>query len=738
MRHPLRGARYALVLPLVVAFAVLSASVDAKTSRNAPPPTPTPSLYSGPLPAPGPAILYEPPLGTTAPQLQNTGIWTAPPILISGASAYRDGEYLYQDFLFDDSGASELPDPQDPRAAGNLFSRPNGTYTYPTDPAYANNAADLVEFRVKPTSGATAFRITMNSMNDPALIGISIAIGTGSSSSHRFPFGANVNAPADMFLTIFPSGGTLVAQLQNAVTGKILTPAPTVNVDTTRSQIEVLIPASVWNPSGKIVRLAAGVGLWNSGANSYLLPTQSASSTQPGGAGTASNPAAFFNVAFRFAEPSPDPADLSETENPAWWRDRAQANALALNDISPFAAFVDFNKLASKVDDESGVPQTGPMDRIYASRTATGVGENFATSCFPSNQATCAGEYIGPLQPYAIYVPNLPRPTNGYGMTLLLHALSANYNQYLTSRNQSQLGDRGAGSIVITPEARGPDGFYTSLPGVETFEVWADVASHYLLNPDWTVITGYSMGGIGTFKLGEQFPDLFAKAESTVGDSNTSTVPSLRNVPVLMWNMAVDELVPAVSYLPTAMALDSAGYPYELDVFTPGEHLTLAVNDQFAPVAAFLGTTMVNRNPPHVTYVYDPALDYPNNDFVADHAYWLSNLSLRSTATATGTVDALSHGFGVGDPTPSGTQHGAGTLTGGNLPALAFVSQFQTLGPAPAIPVEDVIDLTTTNIATVSINPDRAAVDCNATINITSDGPIAVTLAGCNRVVQGP
>ena len=43
-------------------------------------------------------------------------------------------------------------------AAGNLFSKPNGTYTYPTDPAYAMNAADLVEFRVKPFADHTAFR----------------------------------------------------------------------------------------------------------------------------------------------------------------------------------------------------------------------------------------------------------------------------------------------------------------------------------------------------------------------------------------------------------------------------------------------------------------------------------------------------------------------------------------------------------------------------------------------------
>ena len=99
------------------------------------------SLYTGPGSRPGPAILYQP--AAVAPQLTNAGIWRASPILVSGASAYRDGEFLYQDWLYDDHGARELPDPADPRATGDTFSKPDGTYTYPTGAGYANDAADL-------------------------------------------------------------------------------------------------------------------------------------------------------------------------------------------------------------------------------------------------------------------------------------------------------------------------------------------------------------------------------------------------------------------------------------------------------------------------------------------------------------------------------------------------------------------------------------------------------------------
>ena len=73
---------------------------------------------------------------------------------------------------------------------------PNGTYTYPTGPGYDNDAADLVEFRVKPLTTMTAFRITMNTLQNPSLIAFSIAIGGAPGHVYPFPDGANVTAPA--------------------------------------------------------------------------------------------------------------------------------------------------------------------------------------------------------------------------------------------------------------------------------------------------------------------------------------------------------------------------------------------------------------------------------------------------------------------------------------------------------------------------------------------------------------
>ena len=121
------------------------------------------SLYRGPAPRPGPDILYAPP--AVAPQLQNTANWRAEPILVSGASAYRDGEFLYQDFLYDDHGATRpRRDPGDPRTASDTFSpaerhlhlpdRPGAT---PTTPPTSSSCASS-RSPTRPRSGSRSTR----------------------------------------------------------------------------------------------------------------------------------------------------------------------------------------------------------------------------------------------------------------------------------------------------------------------------------------------------------------------------------------------------------------------------------------------------------------------------------------------------------------------------------------------------------------------------------------------------
>src|SRR5207253_1347257 len=190
------------------------------------------------------------------------------------------------DFLNDDHGAAGVPDNSNPVGPNAfLFAPVAGTFTYPTDPVYANNAADLVELRVKPLADATAFRVTLDTLKDPSRTAFTIALGA-SDAPRAWPHGAGVSSPAALFLTVH-------------------------------------------------------------GASAELLDAAAGGAVQA-----------------------------------AWWRERAQADALRLGGVSGFSADVDFAKLAAGADDDSGVPKTGPIDRILASRHEFGQGMDPSKVCF--------------------------------------------------------------------------------------------------------------------------------------------------------------------------------------------------------------------------------------------------------------------------------------------------------------------------------------------------------------------
>ena len=695
-----------------------------------------PSVTSGHRP--GPDALYLPP--PRAPQLENIGPWQAEPLLISGAHAYRNGEWLYQDFLFDDHGATGVLDPSDPYGVStNLYSPAAGTFTYPTDEVYRHNAADLVELRITRLDDATALRITLNTLLDPALTAVTVALGDA--GSHDWPHGAGASSLAEVFLTTH--GGT--AELLDAATGEVISPPPTVTVDLERRQLDLRIPDGAWNPGTAAVPVTVGVGLWDVDAGTYLAPQPGpATEDTPGGGSLVGS--ALVNVGPRLDEPTPFIAGVTMADTAVgaralapWWRERQQSLQLTAGDLSPFSTTVDFGALgAGGTTDESTLPTSGPMNRIHASRYVAGQGiepDNvcFAISSTPSTPGTsCHGRYVGQLQPYAMYVPEGEPPADGWGLTLLLHSLSANHNQYLSTNNQVQLGERGEGHIVVTPEGRGPDGFYTGVPEAETFEVWADAARHHTIDTDRVAVSGYSMGGFGTYRLLARWPDLFANGFSVVGAPGTvaDQLPSLHNIPLLTWNAAADELVNIGDAEAAHAGLVDAGVAHVYDLFTTADHLTLAGNDEYTPGAEWMGDAEVDRDPSTIRYVLDPTED--SADVVADHAYWLSGLRLADPGAApTGTIEVHSAAFGNGRRTAEETSPGGGALVGGNAGAITYVERGVTQTDAEATTPADRLEITATNIARVTIDPARAGVTCDAELVVDSDGPLDVVLAGC-------
>lgn len=651
---------------------------------------------------PGPSVLYR---EGQSPLLENDGVWTASPILVSGSSAYRSGEFLYQDYLFDESGK------------------------YPASPEYSSqNNADLVELRIKPLEASTAVRLTLNSMqHDFEDVAATIALGD-SRLPLPVPHGANATMPAQVFVTVHGMTGDIV----DAVTGQTLPQKPIVVVDARRRQVDIRIPATAFDAKDRVVRVGAAVGLWDQAKQAYR-PQQLGS--------------AFMNVGFRYSE--------SGT-----WANNEQTAAQATGDQSRFSAQVDFRKLSAKVNDDmpgqvGGVPQSGLMSRIYASNFEQQQGRGPSTALDGAQssgvcQEPCNSKIVdfpGQLQPYQLFVPSAPPRSGGYGLVYAPHACGLNYRGVAGTEAVGPSVDGNAlNALVVYPEGRGGCHWYWSLSGADVFEAVGDATRHFPVDSRRVAISGSSMGGYGTYRLSAEWPDLFAALAPVIGCTAAETgwagpgtpaksgpaaliqvlAPSWRNVPIHSTIGKFDTDCNTTSQRPLREAIDQLGYRYEWREYA-GDHSTGAIEPSILDsrqYTQFLQDKEVVQNPERVTYVYNALADQRQWGLDADHAYWLSGIKARtSSGTAPmGTIDVTSHGLGSGTPPVQPTQQTSGP---------GYTGFSRSWGTAPQVETSNTLDVHAVNISAVTIDVTRAHINCNPKLNVTSDGPISITLAGC-------
>ena len=671
-----------------------------------------PSVGSGERP--GPEVLYAE--APAAPQLENRhAAFAAPFDRVSGTDRYVDGEYLYTDHLYDDGGDA---------------------LAYPDDAErYGGNAADLVELRISTRlPDATHYRFTLNTLlaHDSTIALVAFDTdGDEDTGTDALPGDPGTAVPGtDAVLSTWGTGATW-----STWDGDGWDVAPLASTtDLEANQITVAVPDTVARLAGEVDATVA-VGLHDTATNGFLRPDPAKSG--------------IYNVGFRF-----DEAILESSAAP----DEDQSAALAAGDISRYRHTLDFDAIRAGAE-HTTVPRTGTMVRFFPSRLSLGEGRDGG---FPA--------HLGQLQPYSIYVP---RSYDGraVGLTLDLHSLGQRHWQYNGSTGVQQLGEE-RGSIVATADARGEDGWYQHEAEYDVFEMWNDIARHYALDPNQTAITGYSMGGYATYRLGTLYPDLFGSAVSVVGPpgdgiwlgvgaptGGAETLTNLwlenaRNVPYMNIVAAEDELVPISGTSQQNVgpaysgrtSFDALGYRYAFDVYPTAEHLTLAALGYDLPqAAAFMGDARVDRDPFHVTLAYVPAADAPELGLVHDHAYWVSDVrladetvgpmvsSLDDAPIGKGVIDVESLARGVDDPAATKAQ------SGGTVP-LPYVETSQTWGEPVARAASNTLVLKLTNIGSATIDLARAGIDPAQGLEVQweSDAEGVLTLVGGAEPIQVP
>lgn len=618
-------------------------------------------------PAPGPDVLYE--SLASAPQFENTDPWTAEPLLVSGTDAYVQGEYLFQDFVYDDKGATttKLNEPPDPAPKAHTFSAMTGDVVYPTDEeTYRNNAADVLEFRARPTETGIAYRVTLNTMEATDAAAIAIGINTdGETTTGADDWGYGIGQLGtlglDHVLVTWGDGAELDGEPVES------------RVDLTRNQIHVEVPL---DPGRETWRHYLVAGLYDSQANEFKQIQGQPTDTDPGGA-HGKSPPPVFNVGFRFADDEPmgitklDPERIgelfeffgteeylerTESRGVGWghWREHDQAISLAQRDISKFSADIDFGKLAEEVE-EVNIPETGYLNRLYVSHFDLGTGiDEFPTS-------DDADVLLGKILPYSIYIPSAYDGSSPFPLHVHLHSLSGTYNQYQATMPNfiRQIGEE-RNAIVLTSTGRGPEVPFRDQAELDLFEAWGDANHRYELDFDRVTLGGFSMGAYSAHRIVSLYPDLFASAfplSGSVGGSedrypnNEIVADNLRHVPLLMWTGYADGLVPLDEVLEYQERLEELGYRHELGIFKY-DHFGLPNLDQWGPAKEFLTNNQdITRDPPQVTYRAVPAKDNEDYGLVHDKAYWVSDIGVTESESD-GLVNVRSAAFGAAPPTP--------------------------------------------------------------------------------------
>lgn len=632
--------------------------------------------------------------------------WAAEPTMIAGTGRYDRGVYVYNDFVFDDYGANT-----------GSWSQPNvvslagtsGDARYPDGEAFRDNAADIAEVRVRVAPANSAdleVRVRLQTLVDPDVVALWTRAGEAESV-------VTVKTPGAVF-------------------------------DTTNNTVTFRLPGAA---SAASTRLNIGAGLHD--GKGGLRPGVEGNASMSPDEYTTGGPTdnRLFDLAFNTREIEP---------RGGAWNEDAQSSALASGKLSGFAHQIDVTALRDRRRTTYAL-KPGYYVRLFESRQAIDEGMH---EDFP--------QYGGKLQPYALWIPTGYRADRPSKLMFNLHSLSVHHNQYRGGTSSTyttfyeQMGDV-LNAIVVTPLGRGPDGWYLDEAFVDTLEVWADARRTFDIDDDATVISGYSMGGYGTYRFTTLMPDSFASAASVVGPptsgiwTGTGTgyespylthgqLENTRNIPFWITHGAADELVPVYGVTRQANRLGELGHEYRYALHPAEDHLTFSVKDEWSREARWLASHPLRAvSPSEVTLRVRPAsLLSKDKQHLAplvislleeigaqvDGAYWVGDVVVarQGLADVTGVVYLSSGGI---QSQRAGTTKVTTAGTDGPSPYALTGMRVSFADTAPA----DVLRGHLADVASLTVDVGRAGLSNSPRLEITTNREVRISFVRNGRRV---
>jgi pimeloyl-ACP methyl ester carboxylesterase len=649
--------------------------------------------------------------------------------LISGTSSYVDGTFVWTDYAYDDRG----PDTN---------STAGGDATYPAT-MNPNNVADIIQLQLAlPDPSHLAVTAVLETLTDTTLPLIGVATDSDNDASTGAPalpgsWTAASSLGVDRLLLLGRDGGHELLWNGSAwVPGRDFAVA----LDPADNTVRAVVPFAA--PGAGTLRAVAAAGYDDAAGGSWA---------------TGSSPVhdlAFVVddvpvVSFEQAVVDAITGFASNGER-QWQEDNQSAILGGKGDATAAVASIDVGAMQARATSLPDVATKGFSTFLY--KSALQLGEGVSGS---GNSAV----YLGPYQPYRVWVPGAAPgtadPYRGLPLVLYLHGSSQTHTSAVNTDPYNAGGVFSDFSAVVAwPLGRGPQTWYDGAALVDPLDVADDVVARLSLDPERVMLAGLSMGGYGTFKLGELYPDRWSVAYVDAAADDTGMPENLTALGIRMQNGVADPLIP-LSELAESRPLPPFGTRALLDGAATVDYRSYyVVKETHAPATALAKCIYVAsfshprvQNPARVRYTIDPSrfIDDPATGLHLrwDGAYWVSGMT--AAGAGKGSVDLTTDALGS-VPVPGATFTAAhenltaGTDFCGPNPAVQTQDIWTEQGRAMAdVPhaVERALHGTVTGLSALTIAADRAGLGGRdaATMMITAESPASLTITGLPRGV---
>jgi pimeloyl-ACP methyl ester carboxylesterase len=306
------------------------------------------------------------------------------------------------------------------------------------------------------------------------------------------------------------------------------------------------------------------------------------------------------------------------------------------------------------------------------------------------------------LQPYSLYVPRGFDPSRKYGLVVSLHGYSG--DDYGGGINLAKLAPQDF--IILAPFGRG-DMFYRSVGEQDVLDVMDRVMARYPVDPDRVYLTGNSMGGHGTYRIGEMYPDRFAAIVPFCGWTGRDFLQNLRNLPALVIHGDSDPTVSVNMDRVAVQQLKKLGFTVRYDELKGVNHDAWGGwirTHSAASIFDYFRSHTRNPSPDRVT----AAIPYPRYG----RQYWVTVTELSSVS---GPLSV-----------PGGEATAASANVQPELPASAAVDARRESKTS--------IVLTTDKVSALTVALDLAGLERSGDRTITLDGTRIAAPSGASSV----